>query len=530
MERKFEVLQCCRKDAMVNGQSRRIHPMEKLGNVSDAPWRVVVFAVADIVARHLAQTRAGILVSLLLVAVCVLLLLLNRKGSFLKWFMICTIVFDDVNPQIAYKRSPFDIVPIYYSVHSFHIGPFTPINAIFFLVAFCTIIRVLHDPSLQISKRFVLMLSVCALRACVGVVNLVEDQSALRYYISDVGPLAAYCVYYAFTMMTVLEFRANPESLAMCAVDCLRGKALGYALQWAIMLRQGLGWVTKFAPDTLTFAAITCATMYPMIVGSRAGKGRVVDLLAALAGIMMFIGQPGSAQIVYIAIGFTIVIGVSSVAGRASSTFKILAGVISVAIAVIALNHAIAAGLVPVAPLIGWKLQNLVSLVSGELSPTVSLRMVELQNIMAKLRCDGILALVGGEGAGSYFEFRYEQPPSSIYEVAGAYSADQLVSGRIYRPHDFVNANLLKDGYLGLVLYLAFFIWETMHYANETIDLMKRGSIISRWGLMYLALLPGMMYNIHWSTKVATFSGVFSALACTVIQADTCKIDHTRGH
>lgn len=529
MEGKFPPHKRYRNDAVSHTQSRFTNKMENVTSVSDAWWRIIAFAVADIAIRQLAQTRAGILVSLLAAAACVILLCLNR-GLFLVWFTILIIIFGDITPQISSGRSPFDPLPPYYSIHSFHVGPFTLVNYIFLLAVFYVVVRTLQRRRVRFSKGLVLLLAVIASSACIGIVNLVEDESALSYYISDLGPLAAYFVYYTFTRMTVLDLKADPELIIACTVDCLRGKAVAYAVQWLIRLAKGLGWITVFARDTLTFAAVICAIMYPLVVGRQTRRARLVNVLTAIAGIMMFVGQPGSAQMIYTIIGFMIVVCVIFAARRTRGVFVTLVSTIAVVTVIVGLSYATSIGLVPVAPLIGWKIQNVLSLISGDsVAPTVSVRIAEFENIVTKLRHDGILALIAGEGAGSYFEFLYTQPPSSIYEVAGAYSAAQLKSGKFYRPHDFVNANLLTCGFLGLALYMAFFARETLQYVKKTISLAKQSSSLTTWSLLYLSLLPGIMYNTHWSTKVATFSGVFSALVYALVSADIEKSDDMRG-
>jgi hypothetical protein len=65
------------------------------------------------------------------------------------------------------------------------------------------------------------------------------------------------------------------------------------------------------------------------------------------------------------------------------------------------------------------------------------------------------LYLLLGKGVTGYFTFdSYPLPPRIVLDLK-SYSLEEVLTGKIYHPHFFVNYLLLKYGLVGLMVYVA---------------------------------------------------------------------------
>lgn len=97
-----------------------------------------------------------------------------------------------------------------------------------------------------------------------------------------------------------------------------------------------------------------------------------------------------------------------------------------------------------------WKL----TFFRGEISDSGLVRIYEFYNIVAEGLANPLYLLLG-KGVTGYFTFdSYPLPPRIVLDLK-SYSLEEVLTGKIYHPHFFVNYLLLKYGLVGLMVYVA---------------------------------------------------------------------------
>ena len=144
-------------------------------------------------------------------------------------------------------------------------------------------------------------------------------------------------------------------------------------------------------------------------------------------------------------------------------------------------------------------INSIITFLSGSqegFNASISVRFIELKEIIMKFNSFPLYYLFGG-GYGSYILL-----PKYIEVDISSYSLEQIVLGKIYKPHDFINTLLLKGGIYGLFSYLfiPFYI---------LLKEFKKMNLLSSYVLL---LLPGLFYSGLWATKISILLGFVLAM------------------
>lgn len=503
---------CAKAGGKSLGTSGRLHSRSPLRLSGIA---VTVYAGLDWLLRALSTMTLGHYVTLGALVSILLMLVWSRRRAW-RLLLVVLILSEDIAPGVFRAKSATEAANIrFFTIYRDSLGSLRVIHYLVLLIFAATALWFLAARCRMLFDRYVLLLGLLALqRAFIGVTNL-EDYTSLEAYISDLYPLMGFLIFYMFGRAAMLNGQPDSADLQLPFV-LLQAKALSYLLESVWNYVTGRGTLTHLAPDTLSFAFIAFSLFY--LVLWPAGMGSlydiVVSVLSAVGALLMWIGQPGSALMIIVGCCGLISVVLSLRLGL----FRELARNVVVAASAFAviLVLMVSTGFMRnLQTLLLHKWSNIISLVSMDpkrFSPTVAIRYAELVNITDKLSADGVLALLAGQGAGSYFTYRVVPPPPEVYSQVGSYLPEQLESGRFFFAHDFVNSMLLKNGILGLLIYLlAFAMLVRKLYRAITCVRMSNYGI--RVCLILLALSPGFLYNLHWSVKVAMVTGLLLALA-----------------
>lgn len=472
---------------------------------------ILVFALLDAIARHVSSLASGRYLSFALTGILVLFILYKPAKS-LNWIIIIIVLFNDISSKIYTAGSPLDNPRIAnYNIHSIFLGPLALINYVFLACFAVVMFRRVIPLTLRIPRYLLWLVVPFAIRLFMGIVNL-NDVQSLKYFISDVGPFLSFFVYYFFIQAAGIS-TYNALNASKTLFLCFQGKTLSYLVGYLVYRIQGIHGVNLiFAPDTMNVVIISATALLPFLGKERQPANRFISYISMIGAALMFFYQSGSALIMMfisaIVLAFLVLIRVKLV--RA-----VLLGLAMSITGAYAIWNILTSRL----GYFWFKLQNIIALMSGSFSAarTVEVRALEFYNIIYELQQEGFLFLILGKGAGSYFTYNKYPAPAYIYNTYGSYSADELLSGRFYLAHDFINASILKSGVIGLVAYLLFFAYTAVRMYKAAVRSSKRLDHFQLFALLFI-LTPTFLYSMHWGNKVSIIFGILLGLADKLIR------------
>lgn len=162
---------------------------------------------------------------------------------------------------------------------------------------------------------------------------------------------------------------------------------------------------------------------------------------------------------------------------------------------------------------ISFKFDIINEISKGALSHSPKVRALEFQLILQK-NMNNFNSILFGQGPGGYIE-----GIGSILELNDSdYSQNEIVTNKYYKVHSFVNSILLKNGLLGLLLYL---ILPVLVYSN------KLGTYYKY--LSYLAI-PTIIYSSFWRIDVTLFLVLIIFLKQNIKNENTLHLERSATH
>jgi hypothetical protein len=425
------------------------------------------------------------------------------------YYLIVSILSDDT-PRILSLRETGGFT----SVHATTLGPFTLMVYWTLFMLFVLILYYLtKQRSFKLQRMDKYMLGLILLFAGAGAIGVGNLLQFPREYMQDASYIINMAIFYFFIRIAIKE-RSQLKQIVSLLVLAYGVKTLValpyYFLGIGSPAGQNVKVIFESGRNLMGLVFFLCLALLLYLPKMRR-QYKVLLSLFALTSLFNLITYASRGNILLFGISFFLFVIFGS-HNKVGKILKVrLKTVISVGL-IILLSIGIVSAMRPGAlHYVEWKVRSLFDVnIEAERLSSVSVRVLEFQNIWHHLLEQG--TILWGEGLGGWFDDSYH-PYSRSLLGGSAYPDEDILMGKIFKPHGIQFVVLLKMGIIGLFLY--FFIM--LLFFKESYVVFRR-STRSFWLAIALAILvslPVFFYK-NFTSKIQVFFGIVLAIAANI--------------